>query len=88
MKLGNPTIKGTLTDRKGANFFINEDNLHNSVPIFLADKLAEVEKSGITHGRMIFTTESPEEVIKIIKAYMYRKSLKIEFTRGKYFSKV
>jgi len=88
MRIGNPQIEGALTDRKGAEFFIRGENLFNCVPIFMADKLDEAEKSGITHGRLFFTTETPHEVQKIIKAYMYRKKLKIEFTRGKFYSKV
>jgi len=88
MKLGNPQISGIVSDRKGAKFFIKDDTLYNSVPLFLADKLKEIEKSGITHGRLIFTNETAEEVRAVIKAYMYRKPLKIEFTRGKFFSKV
>ena len=88
MKLGNPQVKGNISDRTGAEFFMKDDILYNSVPIFTADKLKEIEKSGITHGRLIFTTENAEEVKTIIKSYMYRKPLKMEFTRGKFFSKV
>jgi len=88
MKLGNPISSGTITDRTGTRFFVHGDTLYNSVPIFMADKLKEVEKTGITHGRLFFTTESAEEIRTIIKTNMYRKSLKIEFTRGKYYSKV
>jgi len=88
MKIGNPIPGGTITDRTGASFFVQAGNLYNSVPIFMADKLKELEKTGITHGRLIFTTEAAEEVRAIIRANMYRKALKIEFTRGKYYSKV
>ena len=88
MKLGNPQIKGIVSDRTGAKFFVNADMLYNSVPVFIADKLKELEKTGITHGRLIFTTEIAEEVRAVIKAYMYRKPLKIDFTRGKFYSKV
>ena len=88
MKLGNPQICGIVSDRMGAKFFVKDDILYNSVPIFVADKLKEIEKSGISHGRLIFTTETDDEVRNVIKAYMYRKPLKIEFTRGKFFAKV
>ena len=88
MKIGNPIAGGMIADRTGARFLVHGDMLYNSVPIFMADKLKEVEKAGITHGRLIFTTESAEEVRQIIKANMYRKMLKIDFTRGKYYSKV
>jgi len=88
MKIGNPIVDSAVTDRTGASFFIREDKLYNSVPIFMADKLKEVEKSGITHGRLIFTTENAQEVCTIIKAYMYRKAMISQFTRGKFYSKV
>ena len=82
--------KNNIVDRTGASFFINGNVLYNSVPIFMADKLAEIDKTGITHGRLIFTTENYDDVRAVIKANMYRKRLKpdIEFTRGKYYSKV
>jgi len=88
MKIGNPIPGGNITDRTGTSFYVHGDKLYNSVPIFIADKLKEVEKSGITHGRLIFTTENAEEVRTIIKANMYRKALKINFTRGKFYTKV
>jgi len=88
MKIGNPVLAGNISDRTGARFFAHDDKLYNSVPIFVADRLKEVEKTGITHGRLIFTTENADEVRAVIRANMYRKALKIEFTRGKFFSKV
>ncbi|MCL2572542.1 MAG: U32 family peptidase [Defluviitaleaceae bacterium] len=88
MKVGNPVISGAVTDRTGARFYAKGDILYNSVPIFMADKLKEVEKAGITHGRLIFTTESADDVRNTIKAYMHRKTIKMEFTRGKFYSKV
>ena len=88
MKIGCPKLNGTVTDRTGARFFLEGDKLYNSVPIFMADKLKEVEKSGVTHGRLIFTTETADEVLAVIRANMYRKMLKIEFTRGKFYSRV
>jgi len=88
MKLGNPQLSGVVTDRMGAKFLANGDTLYNSVPIFVADKLKEIENSGISHGRLIFTTETADEVRAIIRAYMFRKPLKIKFTRGKFWTKV
>ncbi|MCL1862160.1 MAG: hypothetical protein FWF78_01175 [Defluviitaleaceae bacterium] len=78
----------SITDRKGVEFLIHGDDIYNCIPIYMADKMGDVEKSGITHGRLIFTTESPEEVRTIIKSYMYRKMIKVDFTRGKFYSKV
>ena len=88
MKIGNVQINGTIKDRMGINFFAHGDVLYNSVPIFMADKLKEVEKAGLTHGRLIFTTESDVDVQEIIRKYMYRKKIEIDFTRGKFYSRV
>ena len=88
MKLGNPAINGTVTDRTGTKFFIKDDNLYNSVPVFMADKMNDIEKSGVTHARFIFTTEAANEVNTVIKAYMHKKALDIEFTRGKFYKTV
>ena len=88
MKLGNPQINDMISDRMDVRFLVDNGVIYNSVPIFLADKLKEIEKSGVTHGRLIFTDETAEEVRAIIKAYMYNKTMKIEFTRGKFYSKV
>ncbi|MCL2362233.1 MAG: hypothetical protein FWC73_10525 [Defluviitaleaceae bacterium] len=83
MKLGNP-VNGSITDRTGAVFFIHGDNLYNSVPIFMADRLDAIEKAGITYGRFIFTTEDARQVTEIINAYFRREKLDIKFTRGKF----
>jgi len=100
MKLGNPISDGYITDRKGIRFFVHKGIVYNSVPIFMADKLKEVEKAGVTHGRLIFTTESIEDMHDIIKAYKNRKALVDKealidkkmsdntFTRGKFYSRV
>ncbi|MCL2198660.1 MAG: U32 family peptidase [Defluviitaleaceae bacterium] len=91
MKMKKAFKAAKLTDRTGTDFFLHGDKIYNSVPIFMADKLNEVEKSGVTHGRLIFTDEPPQDIPAIIKAYMYEKGvLKIQhaFTRGKFYSKV
>ena len=88
MKLGNPIQSRQITDRTGTTFPINSDTIYNSVPIYMADKLTEIEKSGITHSRLIFTNESPDEIQKIIESYKHQKPPKTQFTRGKYYSKV
>ena len=88
MRIGNPQTEGIVSDRKGAKFFIHGENLYNSVPIFMADKLEEVEKSGVSHARLIFTTETDDEIRKIISAHVKGEAIKISFTRGKFYSRV
>jgi putative protease len=88
MPLGNPIPDGILQDRKNTRFFVHNGILYNSVPVFMADKLKEIEQSGVSFGRFIFTTETAAEVQTVINAYKHGKMLKINFTRGKYYSKV
>ena len=88
MKLGAPQQNGQLTDRKQVKFPLIGNTLYNAVPLFMADKLKEVTKTGITHGRLLFTTETAEEVRAVINAYKRGKPPEIPFTRGKFFSRV
>jgi len=91
MRLGTPIAARQLTDRTGARFPLHTHKkgttLYNAVPLFLADKLTDLEKAGITHGRLAFTDETPEQVRTILRAYKLRKTLNIPFTRGKFFAK-
>lgn len=66
---------GTLTDRKGTAFPVIKDDdvcrsvILNSVPLFVADKLLDVTKTGVAYGRLCFTVESPEQCQKIATQY-------------------
>jgi putative protease len=90
MRLG-ASRPSSVTDRTNAYFYIHTTKkgttLYNAVPIFLADKLNEIENAGITHGRLMFTDETAAQTRTIIRAYKLRKSVKIPFTRGKFFAK-
>jgi len=86
MQLG-VTLPGrvaVVTDRMGAAFAVRGHTLYNAVPIFVADKLAQIEKTGLTHGRLAFTIETADQTREIIKAYLNRKKSKSAFTRGKW----
>ena len=80
---------GYLTDRKGAKFpVIRDDNacrsvVLNSVPLYLADKLDDVKRTGVSRGRLLFTVETPEECVTIAKQYFATRDTKPEgaFTR-------
>ncbi len=73
MLLTKPTEEKALTDKTGAVFpIIREagcDILLNSVPIYMADKSAELDLYGIRGRHFIFTTESKKEAADIISAY-------------------
>ncbi|MBE6549873.1 MAG: U32 family peptidase [Ruminococcaceae bacterium] len=66
--------RAELVDRKGARFPVFNDGAHrslifNSVPIYMADKMRDVESKGIIMHHYIFTVETPNEVRAIINAY-------------------
>ena len=66
--------KAELVDRKGARFPVFNDGYHrslifNSVPIYMADKMRDIESKGIIMHHYIFTTETQNEVRAIINAY-------------------
>jgi len=84
MQLGVPLAKGSITDRTGTTFPIKGKALYNAVPIYVADKLPQIEKTGLTHGRLAFTIETADQTREVIKAYLNRKKSKNSFTRGKW----
>jgi len=64
-----------LTDRHGTDFPMYgmpdcTNVIYNSVPIYMADKKADLKATGITVYHFIFTDETPEECDRIIGAYM------------------
>lgn len=65
-----------ITDKTGARFVIMGDKethlntVLNSRPTFMADKMAEVKKSGADTVRLVFTTEIGTETEKIIKMHL------------------
>ena len=66
--------RAVLLDRKGASFSVIKTFGHrsvivNSVPFYMADKKAELERYKATSQYFIFTTESAKEVDGIIEAY-------------------
>ncbi|MBQ7096144.1 MAG: U32 family peptidase [Clostridia bacterium] len=82
---------GTITDRTGRRFPIAcghrcTNTLFNNAPLFLADRNREWQSAGVAFGRLLFTDERPDEIMKII--LQYRKGAKEtpeEYTRGLYY---
>lgn len=63
-----------LTDRKGIRFpvlrtYDHRNIIYNSLPTYMADRQAELEKYGIKNRHFIFTVESAEEVDRVISAH-------------------
>ena len=66
--------RAELVDRKGARFPVLNDGHHrslifNSVPIYMADKMRDIESKGIMMHHYIFTVETQNEVRAVINAY-------------------
>ena len=83
-----------LTDRKGARFPVVRapgcrNELLNSQTLFLADKAADYRRLGLWGQRLMFTTESPEECVRVARRYLDRESwAPREYTRGLYYRDV
>ena len=86
-----------MSDRKNEEFIMVCDRychsvILNSKNIYMADKLADIKRSGIDRIRLNFYDESFEEALKTIKEY--KKALNGEdiekkpensFTRGHFY---
>ena len=62
-----------LTDRTGAQFPVTcgygcRCEIQNSKTLFLADK-PEMQRCGLTYGRLRFTTETPEQCVRVLRRY-------------------
>ena len=62
-----------LTDRTGAQFPVTcgygcRCEIQNSKTLFLADK-PEMRRCGLTYGRLLFTTETPEQCARVLRRY-------------------
>ena len=85
----------SLKDRRGEMFDIMcrkgcVCELLNSKPVYMADKAEELIKSGVTGLQLWFTTESPDEVKRIINEYKAGMSGLLpndreDFTRGHFY---
>ena len=65
----------SLTDRKGVSFpvmrrFSHRSVIFNSVPIYMGDRADVLRNYGLSKQHFIFTTESREQVQRVIKAYL------------------
>lgn len=66
---------GEIADRKGKRFPVVKDDdicrsvILNSVPLYMADKLQELQQAGIACGRLLFTVESAERCRELCQQY-------------------
>ncbi len=80
----------SITDRKGVSFPIicrnNYSELLNFAPTYMADKLEDI--SSFEFALLYFTTESQEQIQKIITDYTYGGTPKGDYTRGLYYRNI
>ena len=88
-----------LTDRKKQAFPVvcEPDSctnmLLNAKPLYMADKISDLKACGVKKLRLMFTTESPDECVRITREYMRamrgetvkNSFLENEFTRGHFY---
>ena len=77
-----------LTDRTGAAFpllpaYGHRTEIQNSRVLWLADR-PEYRRLGLSFARLRFTTESPEECVRVFRDYLAEAAAPGEFTRGLY----
>ena len=82
--------ENVLVDRTGAKFPLTGQwghrcEIENSKVLFLADK-PEWRQLGLTRARLRFTTESPEECARVLRAYQGRSDYRPDqLTRGLFY---
>ena len=80
-----------LKDRKGMEFplFANKgactNTIYNCKPLYMADRLNEIDMTSVESLRFIFTVESPEEIKAVYRMYKDGAKADFDFTRGHYF---
>ncbi len=83
-----------LVDRKGETFPVVKawgcrNEILNGKTLFLADKVADYQRLGLESMRLMFTTERPEECVRVLERYQGRGRYKpAEWTRGLYYRDV
>ncbi len=85
MYIENPPKGKRLTDRRGITFPIDGHEIFNSAPLYMADKLSDMNEAGIREGIIMLTIENEEQTKAVIKAFEKKLAPKGSFTRGKYY---
>ena len=79
-----------ITDRTGQSFLLLSaygcrTELHNGIPLWLADRREDYSRLGLNTVRLQFTVETPEECTQVADAYIRGTPYTGEFTRGLYY---
>ena len=84
---------GYIYDRTNEKFLVKclpncRNEIYNSKPIVMSDKIDDIISSGIRYGRLDFVDETPEQCIEIYNSYKKHEKISNEFTRGKFYKGV
>ena len=80
-----------MSDRMGSVFPVVQDFgcrnvIYNAHKLYLADKQEDLFAAGLWGARLLFTTETPREVVEVAKGYMGLSAYKPNvLTRGLYY---
>ncbi len=83
--------KYTLTDRKNESFAILKNsnssacNILNSKPVYMAERMNELKRTGCSYFNFLFTTETADECKHILKLYESGLPFDKPFTRGHFY---
>jgi putative protease len=85
MVLENPLDTGVITDRRGVSFTVRReggrDVIFNSVPFYMGDKKADLEKAHISNRHFIFVNEGPREARFVLDNYKKNLPTRKDFRR-------
>ena len=88
-KCGGKDCRAYLKDRKNEEFPVVCNGMTtfvlNSKPIYMSDKLSDLEKAGISFGILHFTVESADDCREVINAYLAGEQPTTDFTRGHFY---
>lgn len=84
---------GYIYDRTNEGFLIKclpecRNEIYNSKPIIMSDKMNDLEFCGIKYGRLNFVDENAQQCVEIFNKYKNGEKINLEFTRGKFYKGV
>ncbi len=78
--------KCSLTDRKGERFPMMREVEHrniifNSIPTYMGDRRDELSSARLRSNHLLFTTESGEEIVEVLRAHRQGRPLSVKVRR-------
>jgi putative protease len=84
---GDQICHATLTDRRGVKFPVlresgsHRNTIYNSVPTCMSDRQDELDAYNVTSRHFIFSTESQDEIDRVIDLHLAKKALDTDVRR-------